>query len=378
MLHNSRSQYTDLSHSSMITDDVDNLDTIVYTVSHKNAMNNMSSLSKNMFQKITSVSTNITTQGLSLFQNNIYYVWICFCIFLGAILSIQVMNTHSLYFAFPVKDTLHTLLFTPKSLILEQDKSAVTAEEISPQVFTHMALYEYEIQPGDVLLHIARDHNRKIDTLVSWNNIKDARRIRAGDTLSIPNKDGILYIVKSGDTLSSVANKHNISEVSLLDSNNLSTSTLSKGSKLFIPGGTMDEFELGLVLGTVFLRPTRGTISSYYGYRTSPFTGIWSFHGGLDIANNTGTPIYATSYGTVNYVSYSSPLYGRVVIIQHPNGFQSLYAHLDEIYVRKGQYISRGRTIGSMGNTGLSTGPHLHFSLILNGKSINPLKYLSF
>ena len=116
--------------------------------------------------------------------------------------------------------------------------------------------------------------------------------------------------------------------------------------------------------------PTRGVISDDYGWRICPFHGE-EFHDGLDIASSTGTPIYAIADGVVGTANWYGG-YGNCVTISHGGGLQSLYGHMNTIYVSRGESVSRGQQIGTMGSTGNSTGPHLHFTVYMNGSSINP------
>lgn len=242
--------------------------------------------------------------------------------------------------------------------------------------FSEVSLETYTLQSGDFLINIAKTYNVSIDSIISWNNIQDARRVRAGDEIIVPSKSGILHKVKRGESIEFLANKYNIKTTSILDANNLQSNVINKGAKLFLPNAKMDALELDLALGNLFLSPTRGYISSSYGYRKSPITGKWHFHGALDIANYSGTPIVATTYGTVTRVIYGHAVYGNMVVMSHAGGFKTSYAHMRKIYVKKGQRVSRGRSLGEMGSTGWSTGSHLHFTVIRNGKSINPLKYI--
>ncbi|MFW9842903.1 MAG: M23 family metallopeptidase [Candidatus Thorarchaeota archaeon] len=123
------------------------------------------------------------------------------------------------------------------------------------------------------------------------------------------------------------------------------------------------------------IMPTRGYISRGFGNKDDPFTGFKQFHSGLDIANRTGTPVYATADGKVVSVRVNGGL-GKMVAIDHGYGFKTRYAHLDEFGVKVGQRIKRGDIVGYMGNTGYSTGPHLHYEVLKNGRSVNPYKYI--
>ena len=118
-------------------------------------------------------------------------------------------------------------------------------------------------------------------------------------------------------------------------------------------------------------------LSSPYGYRVHPVYGTYSFHDGVDLANYSGTPILATRAGTVTFALYS-PTAGYFVSINHGDGFSSVYMHMTHFIVSAGQEVAAGQTIGYMGSTGTSTGPHLHFGISYNGASQNPAAYLNF
>lgn len=122
--------------------------------------------------------------------------------------------------------------------------------------------------------------------------------------------------------------------------------------------------------------PTRGHITSPYGYRRSPFGYGNDFHSGIDIGAPLGTPIYATARGVVKSIRYTSG-YGRHILIDHGYGFTTLYAHLYRYTVRVGQKVERGDMIGYVGNSGRSTGPHLHYEVRINGSPRNPVPYLT-
>ena len=125
------------------------------------------------------------------------------------------------------------------------------------------------------------------------------------------------------------------------------------------------------------LWPTAGELSSEYGFRDSPVRRghSESFHNGLDIANYSGTPIYASADGRVSYASWKSG-YGRMVIIEHGHSFTTEYGHLSAFLVKEGDEVKKGEQIARMGSTGASTGPHLHFIIAKNGNPVDPLIYL--
>ena len=130
-----------------------------------------------------------------------------------------------------------------------------------------------------------------------------------------------------------------------------------------------------LLACTPSIRPAKGWISSHFGYRISPFTGRRELHAAYDIANREGTEIVAPANGVVTYAAKKG-LYGNLLIIDHGYGLVTRYGHLKSIAVKKGAKVSRGDIVAKMGNTGRSTGPHVHYEVRLNGVPVNPEKYI--
>jgi len=124
-----------------------------------------------------------------------------------------------------------------------------------------------------------------------------------------------------------------------------------------------------------FIRPSSGRISSGFGMRRHPVLGRTRMHNGIDIAAPSGTPIRASASGTVVTATYMRG-YGNTVIIDHGQGFSTLYGHCSRLMVRAGQRVGQGQVIAAVGSTGLSTGPHLHFEIRINGRPVNPMGYL--
>ena len=121
--------------------------------------------------------------------------------------------------------------------------------------------------------------------------------------------------------------------------------------------------------------PTKGWLTSRYGYRTSPFTARKQFHGGLDIASAEGEPIVAPARGRVTYAGKRGPL-GLTLIVDHGYGVRTFYGHSEKLLVKRGDEVERGQQIATVGNTGRSTGPHLHYVVEVDGKARNPLDYI--
>jgi LysM repeat protein len=234
---------------------------------------------------------------------------------------------------------------------------------------------EYRINENDTISGIAHKFKLELDTIISFNQIEDARRILVGDIYKIPSRDGLLYTVRRGDNLSNISKSFDVALNDLLDANNLDSDILHPGQDLFVPGAKMRNFDLKKVLGELFIYPVTGRLTSTYGMRKDPFTGVLRFHNGIDIANSSGSPIQAAMQGTVATIG-THPSYGKYVILSHSEGYQTWYAHLSAYSVKKGQYVSQGQKIGEMGNTGYSTGSHLHFSIFKRGNHVDPLKFL--
>ena len=122
--------------------------------------------------------------------------------------------------------------------------------------------------------------------------------------------------------------------------------------------------------------PLKGPVTSYFGYRPSPFGGRSEFHRGLDIGAPNGTPIVAPADGVVVDVDWNSG-YGKILIINHGYGVVTRYAHISQSYVKPGQKVTRGQKICAVGSTGRVTGPHLHYETILNGIPVNPMRFMA-
>jgi murein DD-endopeptidase MepM/ murein hydrolase activator NlpD len=234
----------------------------------------------------------------------------------------------------------------------------------------------YRVARGDSVSKIAADHSVSMDAIIASNGIANARRLRVGQELRIPNMDGIPYTVKRGDTISKISTAMGAPMDAILDANDLDTDTLSAGQSLFIPGAKMAKEDLKLALGELFIYPIRGRLTSPFGWRNDPISGVRRYHAALDLAAPTGTTIKAAMDGRIATVGYNAT-YGNYIIITHSKGFQTLYGHLSAVSVKQGAYVYQGGKIGAVGSTGYSTGPHLHFAVYKNGKAVNPLEFLN-
>jgi murein DD-endopeptidase MepM/ murein hydrolase activator NlpD len=266
--------------------------------------------------------------------------------------------------------------FDENGNVIGDDGKILTAGSLG--IAKAVAYQTYKVKSGDTISSIAlKSGLTNISTLIAVNGIDNVRTLRAGQKLRIPNQDGLTYRAGRGDSLNSIASRYSVTVEQLVDVNDLSNGILSVGQELFIPGARMDSASLRKAMGELFICPitAKYRISSYFGPRADPFTGVASRHTGIDLACPTGTPILCTMSGKVVYVGWSS-IFGNYVIINHGNGYQTLYGHMSKTLCRTGQTVSQGTRIGLVGSTGYSTGPHLHFTVYKNSKLVDPLSLI--
>ena len=239
------------------------------------------------------------------------------------------------------------------------------------------AWHTYRVRRGDSVSRIAVNFSVSMDAIIASNGITNARALREGEILRIPNMDGIPHVVREGDSLIGISQSKGVPLEAILDANDIQSDLIIPGTTLFIPGARMDRQELRLALGELFIHPVRGArLTSPFGWRNDPFTGVRRFHAAVDLAAPTGTPIVAAMEGRVSALGFNA-VFGNFIIISHPGNYQTLYAHLHTVAVQRGDQVRQGATIGTVGSTGLSTGPHLHFAIYRNGRAVNPLDFLS-
>ncbi len=239
----------------------------------------------------------------------------------------------------------------------------------------------YTIASGDTLSSIAKKFGLSLSTLLWANNLSSYSIIRPGNQLTILPVNGVAYKIKKGDTVSKIAKTYGVAADKIFSYNQMvSDEQLSVGQPLVIPDGrplaaptapssqtlaslqwrSSERKEAGFIWPTTARR-----ITQYY---------KWN-HLALDIGGQTGLPIYAAMSGKIIQAGWGRG-YGYYVTIDHGNGQKTLYGHLSKILVSRGEEVTQGTVIGAMGSTGWSTGPHLHFEIVISGKKVNPLSYL--
>jgi murein DD-endopeptidase MepM/ murein hydrolase activator NlpD len=249
-------------------------------------------------------------------------------------------------------------------------------EEIPLDLMESFSWGSYTVRRGDTVSGIAADHHLSMDAIIASNGIANVKRLREGESLRLPNMDGIPYTVKKGDSISKISAAMGVPKEAILDANDIQDDAIAQGAVLFIPGARMKREELKMAMGDLFIYPIRGRLSSPFGWRNDPISGVRRHHSAVDLAAPTGTPIRAAQDGRVSVVG-SNPTYGLFVILEHGAGYQTMYAHMNVISVKQGVYVTQGSRIGDVGSTGYSTGPHLHFAVYKNGRPVNPLEFLN-
>jgi len=245
----------------------------------------------------------------------------------------------------------------------------------------------YIVQTGDTVSSIAKKFDVSIDTIRWQNDLASIDAIKPGQKIEIPPVTGMMHKVKRGETIYSIAKKYDVDAQQIVNwpfnsYANDEIFALAVGQTLVVPNGVRPAVQLwdpkryvarrtpdaGVVSATgQFVWPTSGSISQQY---------VW-YHKALDISNKSAPAILAADAGTVVVSGWPDGYgYGNRVMIDHGNGFQTLYAHMARITVTVGQTVNRGDVIGGMGASGRSSGIHLHFEVRQGGALMNPLNYL--
>lgn len=250
------------------------------------------------------------------------------------------------------------------------------------------AVLRHQVRRGETLGFIAHKYGTSVEHLMIINNLTNPHFIRERQVLNLlmesPAEQTALtkvtHTLRRGETVWDLSRRFRVGMESILRANNITDPRrMMPGQRLIIPGVAAAKPALSQRSGTLlasrtdartaFLWPTRGQISSGFGPRWG------SFHYGIDIAAVVGTPILAIADGTVTDAGWW-PGFGKMVRIEHEDGWVSIYGHSSRIFVAAGQEVETGQKIAAVGRTGNATGPHLHLEMIFNGAHQNPLKHL--
>lgn len=247
---------------------------------------------------------------------------------------------------------------------------------VLPVAATRITWPTYTVQVGDTLSGIAQRSGIPLDYLIASNEV-DPSRLRPGQVLLLPS-GGVLHTVKAGQIVADIAKTYEVAEGTIRSANGLSGEPVA-GMRILVPVPSVVPQAAAVALGkgeaTPFVWPARGTISSPFGPRIHPIYRVSSFHAGIDIVLSEGTRVYAAAPGRIVTAGWEGG-YGLLVVVDHGDGYSTYYGHLSQLVVSVGQFVEIGQTIARSGNTGLSTGPHLHFEIRRDGTPVDPLFHL--
>ena len=286
----------------------------------------------------------------------------------------------------------------------------------------------YKIKKKDTIPAIAKRYGVKQDTILMNNKDALNNKLKIGDTITFPSIDGLYYKLEKNDTLAKIAKKYGISVVDIVDYNNINPKKLKAGSTIFLKGVTLQKYKdvegrliaaqqakedkkknkekekekpekppkgakgsapppppppqddddggrSAAYSGAGFAYPVRyAGVSSPFGNRFHPVLKRYILHTGVDLVAKY-VPLRAAKSGVVTFAGNMSG-YGKIIIIRHDNGYETRYAHLSVISTNVGEHVNQGDLIGKTGNSGRTTGAHLHFEIRQNGVPKNPMKYL--
>ena len=270
------------------------------------------------------------------------------------------------------------------------DFNTLQAEEV--RQYRGGEIIIHSVAEGETLSSIAQRYGLQITTVMWENNLTETSKIKPGQELKILPLDGVRHKVSRGETISSIGKKYGLegSEIQVMvdypfnEFLNDETFDLATGQYLVVPDGVKASVvsTTGQIARQIQITPDAGSVTatgSFVWPATGRITqGYRFYHKAIDIANKGGSTILAADSGTVIGAGWLDGYgYGNRIIIDHGNGFVTLYAHLSTVQVKAGQKVNRGDLIGRMGSTGRSTGTHLHFEIRQGGVLLNPLSFLN-
>ena len=247
----------------------------------------------------------------------------------------------------------------------------------------------YTVKKGDTLYSISKKRDVSISELKDINNLESSMLYSGQKIYFKPSKNykGSYHIVRSGDNLYNISKKYSVKVNKLKKINNLKTNTLYRGDKIYL--GKMvkkGDINYSSTSTTTYINNSKNkvlknfrpplkkmVVNSPYGYRDHPVLGRKILHTGVDLKASMNTPVYAPYSGVVTYAGWMNG-YGKIIIIDHGNNYETRFAHLNRILIKKGQKINRGKVIAKSGKTGRVTGPHLHYEIRYKKQPMNPMK----
>ncbi len=271
--------------------------------------------------------------------------------------------------------------------------SAATEEEVPLDVFPIATdegstaplpaiedrILRHTVSDGETVSEVASELGVSVSNLLASNRLFGGGQLQPGQVL-FASREGVVHTIQPGQTLTDISLTYAVPVETLTSANGITTSsTIYAGDRILIPGVTTtfwdDVVRLSKGVSSRFIWPLEGEVVSTFGPRVHPVLGTREHHDGIDIDVPEGTIVHAAASGKVYYYG-EQPGYGNVLIIEHADGYYTMYGHLSSAIVSAGRYVEMGQEIALSGNTGISSGPHLHFE-IRNGEfPIDPLRYL--
>jgi len=327
-----------------------------------------------------------TTEGLSLFSVISPFMTVflfslsLFLFILGTELPYKQRYYHGSFrnLALPGETALNKVDI--KTLRAETPVLISTTPDTERIVLWDVPFRSYRMSEYDRISSVSQRYGISISTILSFNGIDSIRHVKEGDPLMLPEVNGILYHVDRGETVDSIINKFGIDKSQFILYNPYislvhQSMSLKTGQEVFLPEVSLNEEELRSRTGQLYIFPVKGRIEKPYGEYRDSMTQIVSFHNGIDIKGEVGDPVRATFTGIVISAGFNNS-YGNFIVLDHRNGYKSLYAHLSDISVRRNDKVLQGEVIGLVGKTGYAPTAHLHFSLFKGKKSVDPMDYL--
>jgi len=255
-------------------------------------------------------------------------------------------------------DTLYESTVASKNRLLKQERKDI----YSPPV-----LYRYTLKRGEDIWTLIAKTSLNVDTISTLNHIDFIGMIQEESIAYLPDTLG-LFFEEEKTSISDIMQKYKISET---DIQRVADPLNPEKSLLFAPEVTLSFLERTYLTGVVFYAPLMGIETSKFGPRIDPFVNERTFHGGVDIAAEEGKNVHSARWGKVVYAGDING-YGSTVILEHELGYYTLYGHLEKILVEEGETVDSGQIIGTVGTTGKTTGPHLHFEIRHENQKLNP------
>ena len=244
----------------------------------------------------------------------------------------------------------------------------------------NVAYFIYRVKPKENFWTVAKKYGINIDTIIGANPELDGLSAYTNQQLIVMSKKGVIHEVKdTKENVQMLSDLYRVGREEILKANNLNFGIIKQGDLLFIPDAKpvfiSDNLKKLYAKRSMFRSPLAGKYTSLFGMRVHPVTGELSMHQGVDIRADMGSWVGASADGKVIFAGWGGNL-GYCIKIAHKEGYITVYGHLSKILVHEGQNVFAGKLIAKTGNSGRTTGPHLHFAIYKDGKLLDPLKFL--